>query len=135
MTVADLTGPLVTTIRDNPAVAAITSRVRGGELSPGDTAPAVVVISLGNTRSPFGPGHAHLGLQGPRFGINVYATTYPLAAQLAGAVSDSLHLLRPQVISGKTLRGVQDDGWGGVVLDPDTKWATISIVFQVVGNA
>ena len=135
MTVADLTGPLVTTIRDNPAVAAITSRVRGGELSPGDTAPAVVVISLGNTRSPFGPGNARLGLQGPRFGINVYATTYPLAAQLAGAVSDSLHLLSPRVISGKTFYEILDEGWGGPVLDPQTKFVTETIVVQVTGAA
>lgn len=131
----DLTGPIVVTIRDNPAVAAITTRVRGGELASGDTAPAVVVVLLGNTRSPFGQGRSRLGLQAPRFGINVYGASYIQAAQLAGAVSDALHLLSPRVISGKTVHEILDDGWGGPVHDPATGWVTETIVAQVTGSA
>lgn len=135
MTVADLTGPIVTLIRDNPAVAAITPRVRGGELASGDIAPAVVVVSLSNTRSPFGRGTGRLGLQAPRYAVNCYATTYQAAAQLAGAVSDALHQLSARNVSNKTIHQVVDDGWGGPVLDPVTKWPTETVVFQVVGSA
>lgn len=136
MTVADLTGPLVTTVRDDPSVAAITPRVRGGELAPGDTAPAVVLVSLSNTRSPFGRGRGRLGLQGPRYVANCYGTTYQQAAQLAGAVSDALHLLRgKKYSSNRTIHLVTDDGWGGPVLDPATKWITESVVFEVTGAA
>lgn len=131
----DLLGPVLTTIRDFPAVAAITSRVRGGELAAGDTAPAVVIVSLGNTRSPGGPGRARLGLQGPRYAANCYATTYQAAAQLSGAVSDSLHLLTARTISGKVIHQIVDDGWGGPILDPSTGWITETVIFQVTGSA
>jgi hypothetical protein len=133
--VVDLTGPIVTTVRDNAAVAAITTRVRGGELASGDTAPAVVIVSLGNTRSPFGPGRGRLGLQQPRLAANCYAATYQQAAQLAGAVSDALHLLSTRTISGKVIRLVIDDGWGGPVLDPGTGWVTETVIFEVTGHA
>lgn len=131
----DLLGPVVTTVRDNAAVAAITSRVRGGELAPGDTAPAVVIVSLGNTRSPFGPGHSRLGMQQPRIAASTYATSYQASAQLTGAVSDALHLLSNRVISGKTLRLIKDEGWGGPVLDPKTGWVKNDVVFEVTGHA
>lgn len=131
----DLTGPIVTTIRDNAAVAAITSRVRGGELAQGDTAPAVVVVRASQSRSPFGPGRARLGLQQARFYVNVYGATYIQATQLAGVISDALHLLSNKVISNKTLRLVKDEGWGGVVLDPTTRWPTETLVFEVTGHA
>lgn len=131
----DLTGPIVTTVRDNPAVAAITTRVRGGELASGDTAPAVVIVSLGNTRSPFGPGHARLGLQQPRLAATCFGVTYQQAAQLAGVVSDALHLVRGRTISGKVIHQIMDDGWGGPVLDPTTGWATETVIFEVTGSA
>lgn len=131
----DLTGLVVTTIRDNPAVAVVTTRVRGGELAPGDVAPAIVVIPLSNTRSPFGPGHSRVGLQAPRFGVNCYATSYIQAAQLAGLVSDSLHLMPPKTSSGRVIRQALDDGWGGPILDPRTNWITETVIVQVVGHA
>jgi hypothetical protein len=131
----DLVGPIVTTVRDAPAVSAITSRVRGGELAPGDAPPAVVIVRLTNTRSPFGAGRARLGLQQPRLAANCYAATFQQAAQLAGAVSDALHLMRSRVISGKTIHQVVDDGWGGPVRDPATGWATETVVFEVTGAA
>lgn len=133
--VADLLGPIVTTVKNDTAVAAITARVRGGELAQGDTAPAVVIVSLANTRSPFGPGHGRLGLQQPRIAAQCFAMTHQQATQLAGAVSDALHLLSNKTISNKTLRLVQDTGWGGVVLDPVTNWPTETVVFEVTGHA
>jgi hypothetical protein len=131
----DLLGPVLVTIRDFPAVAAITTRVRGGELAAGDTAPAVVIVALSNTRSPFGPGKGRIGLQGPRYAVNCFGVTYQQSAQLAGAVSDALHNLSPRTVSGKTLHQVIDDGWGGPVRDPATGWATETVVFQVTGSA
>lgn len=131
----DLLGPLVTTARDNTAVSAITTRVRGGQLATGDVAPAVVIVSLSNTRSPFGPGRSRLGLQGPRFGANCYGVTAIQATQLAGVVSDSLHQLSPRTISGKTFHEILDDGSGGPILDPATGWALATVIFQVTGVA
>jgi hypothetical protein len=131
----DLVGPLVVTARDDTAVAAITPRVRGGELAEGDTAPAVVFVLASNSRSPFGPGKSRLGMQQPRVYANCYGVTAQQASQLAGAVSDALHQLSPRTISGKPIHQVLDDGWGGVVLDPTTKWPTITIVFNATGAA
>lgn len=132
----DLTGAIVTTVRDDPAVAAITPRVRGGELAAGDAAPAVVIVQASNTRSPFGPGRARLGLQQPRFYANCYGATYQEAAHLAGAVSDALHLLRGRAFSGgRVILEILDAGWGGVVLDPVTKWPTETVVIEVTGAA
>jgi hypothetical protein len=132
----DLTGPIVLLVRDNPAVAAITPRVRGGELAAGDAAPAVVIVGASNTRSPFGPGKGRLGLQGPRFYANCYGATYQQATQLAGAVSDALHLVRGRALGGgKVIHQILDGGWGGVVLDPATKWPTETVVIEVTGAA
>lgn len=135
MAVADLTGPLIVTVRDDAGVAAITPRVRGGELAPGDVAPAVVIIRASNSRAPFGRGTARLGLQQPRFYATCYGTNFIQLEQLMGAVSDALHLKRNRVISNKTIRLVTDEGWGGPVVDPATKWPTDSIVFEVTGHA
>lgn len=131
----DLTGPLVTTIRDDTAVAAITTRVRGAQLAQGDTAPAVVVTRATQSRSPFGPGRRRLGKQQPLFYVKVFGSTYQQAEQLAGAVSDALNLRGHQTISSKYLDLITDEGWGAPVLDPVTNWPTIDLTFQVTGNA
>lgn len=131
----DLVGLIVTTVRDDTAVSAITSRVRGGELASGDAAPAVVIVMLSNSRSPFGPGKSRLGMQSPRVAANCYGATYIQASQLAGAVSDALHQLSARTVSGKTLHQVLDAGWGGPVLDPTTRKPVETVVFDVVGAA
>lgn len=131
----DLLGPLVVTIRDNAAVAAITPRVRGGELAQGDTAPAVVITRASNSRSPFGPGRARLGMQQPVYYATCYGATFIQLDQLMGAVSDALHLLSNRTISGKVIRLVTDEGWAGPVLDPTTRKPMDTITFQVTGHA
>lgn len=131
----DLTGSVVTMIRDDLAVAAITKRVRGGELLANDVAPAVKIVKLSNSRSPFGRGHGRLGLQRPRFAANCMAKTHTDAAQLAGAVSDAIHQKGGRVISERTLHRSYDEGWGGPVIDPATGWVTETVVFSVVGSA
>ena len=131
----DLLGPVLVTIRDFPAVATITTRVRGGELAAGDTAPAVVIVRLSNTPSPFGPGHGRIGLQGPRYGATVYATTYQQAAQLVGAVHGALHNLSARTVSGKGIHQVIVDSWSGPTRDQATGWARDDVTFQVTGSA
>lgn len=135
----DLTGAIVTLLAADPAVQAIAGgKVRGGELKDGDAAPAVVVVLLVNTRSPFGPGKARLGLQQPRYAVNCYGANRIQAGQLAGAVSDALHLKRPGHLgdaAGRTIHLILDDGWGGAVLDPATGWPTETVTFSVTGSA
>ncbi len=132
----DLFGPTLVAIRDFPAVAAITPRVRGFELAPGDDAPAVVLTTLGNTRQPFGAGSGRLGMQQPRYAANCYAKTSTAASQLAGAVSDAIHARGPRTVSGKAIHLSMDDGWGGVVADPDRPgWVMETVLIEVTGAA
>jgi hypothetical protein len=117
----DPLGFILTTIRDDATVAALTTRIRGGEpaagdaLGPGHYLPFVVLVNLGHVRE------RRLPVQEVRIAARCYGVTHQGAAALAGAVSDSIHAKGPRTSSGGV--GIWtsfDDGGGGGLLDPDT---------------
>ena len=115
----DPLGKLLTEIRDFPAVAALTSRVRGGEFAPGDAAVpfkrVVVLVRLGTTRAKRAP------VQEVRIGLRCYGSTYQDAAALYGAVSDAVHNVGPRIgATGVLIHRSFDDIGMGADKDPDT---------------
>lgn len=117
----DPLGYTLTTIRDYPAVAALTTRVRGGEPAPGDALGAgsyqrfVVLVNLGTRRDKRAP------VQETRIVARCYGATYQDAAVLAGAVSDAIHNVGPRINAAGVLiyRSFDDIGLGAEK-DPDT---------------
>ena len=121
MTLPDPTGRLLTEIRGDPAVAAITTRIRGGEPAPGDALgagsyqPFVVLVRLARTRLRWAP------VQAVRYAARCYGATYQGAAELAGAVADAVHAKGHRInAAGLSIFGSFDDGGGGAMADPDT---------------
>ncbi|HUW17470.1 MAG TPA: hypothetical protein VMW94_10360 [Actinomycetes bacterium] len=117
----DPLGYILTTIRDDATVAALTTKIRGGEPAPGDALGAgsyqrfVVLVSLGYLREK------RLPIQEVRIAARCYGLTHQDAAALAGAVSDSIHALSPRISSGDVgIWSAFDDGGGGGLIDPDT---------------
>ena len=128
----DPTGYLLTTIRNDPAVAALTTRIRGGEPAPGDAlGPGhyqafIVLARLGSLRAPHAP------IQGVRLVARCYGVTAQGAAALAGAVSDAIHDRGHRVNgSGVAIFSSFDDGGLGADRDPETAQPLESFVIQV----
>ncbi len=115
----DPLGKLLTEIRANPAVASLTTRVRGGEPAPGDSAAPfgrfVVLVRLGTQRDKRAP------VQEVRIGFRCYGSTYQDAAALYGAVSDAIHNVGPRIgATGVLIHRSFDDTGLGASKDPDT---------------
>ncbi len=115
----DPLGTLLTEIRDNPAVAGMTTRVRGGEPAPGDAATPfqrfVVLVRLGSQRDKRAP------MQEVRIAVRCYGSTHQDAAALYGAVSDAVHNIGPRIgASGVLIHRSYDDIGTGADTDPDT---------------
>ena len=115
----DPLGALLGEIRDNAAVAALTTRVRGGEPAPGDAAKPfgrfVVLVRLGAARDKRAP------VQTVRIGLRCYGTSFADAAALYGAVSDAIHNVGPRIgATGVLLHRSFDDAGMGAQTDPDT---------------
>ncbi len=115
----DPLGKLLTEIRDDPAVAALTTRVRGGEPAPGDSAVPfgrfVVLVRLGAQREKRAP------VQAVRIAVRCYGSTYQDAAALYGAVSDAVHNVGPRIgATGALIHRSFDDIGMGADKDPDT---------------
>lgn len=119
MTIVDPLGKLLTEIRDFPAVAAITTRVRGEELASGDAPPVVLIRSFPTTRLD-----PRLPLLRHGFAILCYGTTPKQATTLAFAVAEAIHDLEPrQNASGTAVYQSFHGNINGVETDPDTGWA------------
>jgi hypothetical protein len=136
MTLVDPTGFLLTTIRDNASVAALTTRVRvyepmgrtvnsagvetdaGDARGPGKWVRFVVIRRLGRTRLPHAP------VQGVRYVALCYGqggNPAQDADALAAAVSDAIHNAGHRISSGGvSVFGSYDDGGEGPTKDPDT---------------
>jgi hypothetical protein len=132
MTLTDPLGRILTEIRDDPIVAAITTRIRGGEPAPGDALgagsylPFVVLTRLGGARLKRCP------IQEVRLLAKCYATTAPNAAILAGAVSDAIHAKGHRIsAAGVAIFGSFDDGGQGATRDPDTQQWHEDLIIQV----
>jgi hypothetical protein len=132
MGLVDPLGRILTEIRDDPGVAAITSRVRGGEPAPGDAlgpgsyVPFVVIATLGHSRLKRAP------IQEVRLVASCYAATHQAAAALAGAVSTAIHATGHRISgSGVVVFGSFDDGGGGGITDPDTGQPRSNVIISV----
>lgn len=130
---SDPMGYLLTTIRSDPVVAAITTRIRAGEPAPGDSQgpagylPFVVLSELGNVRQK-----GRVPVQETRVAARCYAASFQLAKALAGAVSDSIHNLSPRKnASGVLLYRAYDDVGNGTTRDPDTQQPVSEFVIQL----
>jgi len=117
----DPLGYILTIIRADAGVAAITTRVRGGEpakgdaLGPGLYQPFVVLARLGHQRQK------RLPVQEVRIAARCYGVTFQGASALAGAVSDAVHAIGPQTSAGGVgIWTAFDDGGEGTLKDPDT---------------
>lgn len=131
----DPTGFLLTTIRDFPAVAALTTRVRGGEPAPDDALGAgsyqrfIVLSQLGRQREKRVP------VQEVRYVAKCYGqggNPAQDAMALAGAVSDSVHNIGPRHnASGVLIWASFDDGGGDAGKDPDTGQPMVPVVISV----
>jgi hypothetical protein len=125
-------GRILTEIRDDATVAAITTRIRGSEPAPGDALgagsyqPFVVLTRLGTSRLKRAP------IQEVRISARCYGATYQAAAALAGAVSDAIHAKGHRITaSGVAIFGSFDDGGGEATADPTTGQPYESLVIQV----
>ena len=128
----DPLGVILTEIRDDPGVAALTTRVRGGEPAPDDALGAgkyqrfVVLTSLGHARLKRAP------IQEVRLLAKCYGTTYQDAQALAGTVSAAIHAIGPRVNArGVAIFNSFDDGGEGATKDPDTGQPYAAVVVQV----
>jgi hypothetical protein len=131
----DPLGYLLTTIRGDSAVAAITTRIRGAELASDDAPPAVVLRRLGVTRDPFGRS-PKAGLQQVTIAALCFGATPAQAAQLYGAVSDAIHMKGPRKDASNRLIYLSIDESGGeATLDPETRWPTETCVINVIAAA
>lgn len=131
--VVDLTGVAVREVRDFPLVAAITTRVRGGELAPDDVPPAIRIVSLGIDYSPLGRTR-RAKLQAPLFAAECFGVTRVQASQLANAVVAAVELRGPRVdATGRLVYMSLVEGGGDVVLDPNTRWPFATVTFMYVG--
>ena len=133
----DPLGKLLTEIRSNTTVAALTTRIRGGEpmgatdtdpgdaRGPGNYIRFVVLVRLAPERWKRVP------VQTVRIVARCYGTSYQDAATLAGAVSDAIHNIGPR----RTTPGVLvyrsfDDVGMGAEKDPDTGQPHEDIVIE-----
>ena len=140
----DVTGRILTEIRDNAAVAALTSRIRGGEpmgktvntagvttdegdaRGPGKYVRFVVLTRLGRQRLKRAP------VQNVRILAKCYGLTFRDAALLAGAVSDAVHAKGHRIsASGISIFGSFDDSGLGAERDPVTDQPHEDLIISV----
>ena len=138
MSLADPTGRIITEIRDDAAVAALTTRVRPGEPAgktatdpgdargPGQYIRFIVISRLGHARAKRAP------IQEVRLLAKCYGSTRQDAAALAGAVSDAIHAKGHRIsAAGVAIFGSFDDGGSGADADPVTGQPHEDLVIQV----
>lgn len=134
MSLVDPLGYVLTTIRDDATVAALTTRIRGGEPAPGDALGAghylrfVVLTRLGAARLKRAP------VQEVRLLAKCYGTgtTGQDATALAGAVSDAIHAIGHRISAGGvSIFDSFDDGGEGPTRDPDTQQWHADVVIAV----
>lgn len=125
----DPLGELITEIKANPGVAALTTRIRGGEprgavgtdpgdaRGPGDYVRFIVLVRLGVARAK-----GRVPVQDVRIGFRAYGTTPQDATALYGALSDAVHNVGPRVgATGTAIYRSYDDVGGTANRDPGTQ--------------
>ncbi|HET7664603.1 MAG TPA: hypothetical protein VFK56_00660 [Mycobacterium sp.] len=122
----DPLGFLLTSIRDDPTVAAITTRIRGEEPAQSDEPPLVLIRTFPITRD------RRLPIGRYQYLIQTYGTSYKQAAQLRSAVSDTVQDLEPRVsASGVGIYQSFTETEGQAQLDPDTQWPFHTLIVVV----
>ena len=131
----DLTGVIIAELKADPAVAGITTRIRGAQPAVGDTPPMVILVRAGRERVlPGGRGGARMKMQDARWYARCYGADPKQAAQLSGAVSDAIHARGPRTdTQGRLIHWSLDGGGAGADTDPDTKWALEVLVVRAFG--
>jgi hypothetical protein len=144
MTLADPTGLLLTGIRDDAGVAALTNRVRcpepmgrivteagveidaGDERGPGKYVRFVVLTRLGRSRLKRTP------VQEVRYVAKCYGVNAQDADALAGAVSEAIHARGHRISGGGVIIfGSFDEGGEGATKDPDTGQPMSPLIISV----
>jgi hypothetical protein len=131
-----MTDPLVallTTIREDPGVTSLTTRIRGGEPAPGDAtvpfARFVVLVRLGTARNRNTP------VQRVRIAARCYGTTHADAAALYGAVSAAVHAAGPRISpTGIAVFNSWDHAGLGAERDPDTGQPHEDLIIEVIAG-
>ncbi len=131
----DPLGFVLTTIRDDPAVYAISAgRWRGGEpaagdaLGPGSYQAFGVLTLLGRTRQTRVP------VQEVRLLAKCYGATAQAAAAHAGAVSDAIHNRKARVNASGVLIWASFDDGGEAGKDPDTGQPHSDVIVSVTAG-
>lgn len=129
----DPLGRLIIELKANVALAALTTRIRGGEprgatfngsgvqtdagdaRGPGDYIRFIVLVRLGVARSK-----GRVPVQEVRIGYRAYGTSAQDATALYGALSDAVHNVGPRLGGGVLIYRSYDDVGGTAEKDPDT---------------
>lgn len=121
MTLPDVLGRVLTEIRSDPGVSALTTKIRGGQPAPDDARGSseyqrfVVLVHLGTRREK------RVAFQEVRIAARCYGTTFQDATLLAHAVSDAIHGKGARVSpTGVGIFNSFDDQQEGTDADPDT---------------
>lgn len=134
----DPMGRIIVELREDDAVSAITSTIRGGEpaftqASAGakviaDQPPFVLIRRFPIRR------HPRLPIARYQFVILNYGKTPQQAAQLYGAVSDVLHNIGPRLSAQVGIYRSQEDVGGQAQTDPDSKWPFEMMIVAVTAS-
>jgi hypothetical protein len=140
----DPTGAVIKFIAADPGVAALTSHVHG-QKEPKEAPKYVIVRRRSSTPAIAGPGTD----RGPARSIDYVAFCYAPknqqglidAAQLAGAVSDAIHLKGPLTFPAPGGSGhlgiyrMREDSTGDTLTDPITQEPYIPVLFSLIATA
>ncbi len=137
----DVTGLIVTEVRDDPAVRAIVGqydgiwKVAAPEARAGWSPPYVQIVRLGTARrAQLGTHRA--GVLTVRIAANCFATTPQQASQLYGAVSDVLHVKRlRRDAQGRLIYVSLEDVGGQPDEQPGTGWPYETAIFSIIAAA
>jgi hypothetical protein len=122
----DPLGKLLTEIRDDPDVSAITNRIRGEEAAQGDEPPLVIIRTFPITRNK------RLPVGRYQYLVQCYGSSFKQASQLRGAVSDAIQNFTPRVnAAGVGVYQSFSDTEGQAQADPDTQWPFHTIIVVV----
>lgn len=130
MTYVDPLGKILTEIRDDDDVAAITTRIRGEELAQGDVPPCVIIRSFPTTRLD-----SRLPVLRHGYAILCYGSSPKQTTELTLAVAAAIHNPEPrQNASGTAIYQSLHSTIGGIEIDPDTQWSFRTIFPNVIAS-
>ena len=128
----DVFGTVLTIIKNDTAVAAIVSTRVSSEVQ---AVPCVQLIDNAASRYPFGPGSGRMRYQHWQGVARCWSADTPTGAiqarQLAGAVSDAIHNMRPVTTGGKHIRVGYTPEVDGLERDPITHRPFYDVVINV----